>query len=540
MYILSKSYEMIGGKTQHHWKSLIHNGVLFPPLYIQKNIPVIVNNKEIILPKQSEEYALMYAKFIDSDYNTNNFKKNFWKDFKPTLIGTNINSLDEINFSLMQKYLEEEKENKKNITKEEKEKIKTEQDKIEEPYKYCMIDDIKTPVGNYKIEPTGIFLGRGNHPKSGRIKKRIFPEDIILNLSRDAPIPKINLGDNYKWGNIVHEKNHIWLATWNDNITGKNKYVFTSVEGIFKSKSDEDKFDIARSLKKKIKIIREIYQKELESDNLTSKQLGTALYFIDNFALRVGSSKDAKEEADTVGVTSLRIEHITLLENNTIKLDFLGKDSVRYCKKLHVSDIVYKNLILFLENKTKKEQLFDLINANTINTYLNSFLKGLTAKVWRTFNASYLFQKEIDKINNNKNIDSYNIEQLISLFNQANTEVALLCNHQKNINLNLDISMTKMNDKIKELKKKREKYKENKNREKLKNIEIKIKLLKLKKETKIKMKNVSLSTSKNNYIDPRIIFAFIKRYNIPPEKIFSEPLLKRFAWASNVDKDFVF
>ena len=54
------------------------------------------------------------------------------------------------------------------------------------------------------------------------------------------------------------------------------------------------------------------------------------------------------------------------------------------------------------------------------------------------------------------------------------------------------------------------------------------------------MKNVSLGTSKNNYIDPRIIFAFIKKFEIPPERIFTESLLKRFEWASIVDKDFRF
>jgi len=46
--------------------------------------------------------------------------------------------------------------------------------------------------------------------------------------------------------------------------------------------------------------------------------------------------------------------------------------------------------------------------------------------------------------------------------------------------------------------------------DKVKKIQIKIKCYKLKKETKVKMKNVSLGTSKNNYIDPRIIFSFIK------------------------------
>jgi len=54
------------------------------------------------------------------------------------------------------------------------------------------------------------------------------------------------------------------------------------------------------------------------------------------------------------------------------------------------------------------------------------------------------------------------------------------------------------------------------------------------------MKNVSLGTSKQNYIDPRIIFAFIKKYEISKERLFTEQLLKRFEWASLVDSDFRF
>ena len=65
-------------------------------------------------------------------------------------------------------------------------------------------------------------------------------------------------------------------------------------------------------------------------------------------------------------------------------------------------------------------------------------------------------------------------------------------------------------------------------------------MIKLKKEAKLKMKNVSLGTSKQNYIDPRIIFAFIKKYDIPPEKIYTEKLLNRFKWASIVDKNYKF
>jgi len=231
------------------------------------------------------------------------------------------------------------------------------------------------------------------------------------------------------------------------------------------------------------------------------------------------------------------------MENNTIKLDFLGNDSVRYCKKVNVIPAVYENLIEFTKNKTKKDDLFDLINSSILNEYLDSFLEGLTAKVWRTYNASYLFQKEIDKIKEEKIalIDpNEKLNFLISMFNQANTTVALLCNHQKNVSKGNDDAIDKIDERIKELKKKKSKYIERKDKDKLLKVETKIKLYKLKKETKEKMKNVSLSTSKNNYIDPRIIFSFMKRFDIPPEKLFTQQLIDRFKWASSVDKDYKF
>ena len=532
-----KYFLLGGGKPQ--WTVLQHNGPIFPPEYIPHNIPIIVNNKEIILPKEAEEFATIYAKYIDSDYTQNNtFKKNFWKDFKKLIPNLNINSLDDIDFSLIQKYIIVQKEKAKLITKEEKEKKKEQQDILDEPYKYCIIDGVQQQVGNFKIEPPGIFLGRGNHPKSGYIKKRVYPNDVTINLSKDAKVPEPNI--HGKWKKVIHDNTSIWLASWKDEITGKTKYVFTSMDSFFKSKSDEAKFDLARKLKKNINKIREDYEKQLVSDELKNRQLATALYFIDNLALRVGGAKDTKEAADTVGVTSLRVEHIMLMEDNYIKLDFLGKDSIRYCKRIQVSDSVYKNLQDFIKDKNKKDDLFDLVNSSSLNEYLNNIMEGLTAKVWRTYNASTLFQKEIDKVKDEKLSEfepNDRLNYLLAMFNQANAAVALLCNHQKNVNKSLDSTLDKINEMIKKLK---EKMKKTKNKDKIKTIKGKILSLKLKKETKTKMKNVSLGTSKDNYIDPRIIFTFIKKFEIPPEKILQQKSLKRFEWANKYDKDYRF
>jgi DNA topoisomerase-1 len=533
------------GKPQ--WTVFRHNGPFFPPKYEAHKTPIIYQGREIVLPELAEEYITLYAKYIGTEYTDNpKFNKNFFYDLKKVLPNELKEAkLEDIDMSKIQDYLQVESEKKKNMTKEEKDELKKNNNEIEEPYKYCVIDGAKQKVGNYKIEPPGIFLGRGDHPKSGMIKRRIKPEDITLNLDKEAPIPKINIDskDEMKWGKIIHDNSVIWLATWKDDITGKNKYIFTSMESIFKSKSDESKFDLAKKLKRKANKIRDQYENQLNSDENKVRQLATALYFIDHLALRVGGKKDKKEQADTVGVTSLRVEHISLAPPNIVKLDFLAKDSVRFCKKINVTKPVFDNLIMFTNSKNRKDQLFDLISASSINQYLDDFMEGLTAKVWRTYNASTIFQKELDKINEEKVLsihESDRINYLLNMFNQANTTVALLCNHQKKVSSTLDEQIEKLEQKIKELKKKKKKYLENKKKELAEKTDSKLKLYKLKKESKLKMKNVSLGTSKMNYIDPRIIFAFMKKFNIPEDKLFTSALLSRFEWASSVDKDYRF
>ena len=533
------------GKPQ--WTVFRHNGPMFPPEYEPHKITIKFKGEEVVLPELAEEYATLYAKYLGTEYvEKPKFNKNFFKDFKEVLPDNMKNStIDDFDFTKIKAHLDKESEKRKNMTKEEKEKIKKQNEIIEEPYKHCVIDGAKQTVGNFKIEPPGIFLGRGEHPKLGMVKKRIRPEDVTLNLDENAPTPKINIDPNnrMKWGNIIHDNSVIWLATWKDEINGKNKYVFTSMDSIFKSKSDESKFDLARKLKRKANTIRQQYENQLNSDDNRVRQLATALYFIDNLALRVGGKKDSKEEADTVGVTSLRVEHITLLPPNIVKLDFLAKDSVRFCKKVNVSKPVFDNLMVFTSNKSKKEQLFDLISASTMNSYLDNFMSGLTAKVWRTYNASTLFQKEIDKINEEKVKaihENERVSYLITMFNQANTTVALLCNHQKSVSGKFDEQIDKISEKIKLLKKKKKKYAEKKNKEMVAKLDSKIKLYKLKKNQKSGMKNVSLGTSKMNYIDPRIIYAFIKRFDIPENMVLTSSLTKRFTWASEVDSSYRF
>lgn len=561
-------YNQFGGKANNEskWTTFSHNGVLFPESYEPHGVPLIYDGKKIVLKPDSEEYATIYAKFTETDYVKNKiFNKNFFNDWAKILKADGykeITNFELCDFSLILKHLLEHKEKKKNMSKEEKQKEKEKKEKFEAKFKVAYVDGKEQATGNFRIEPPGIFLGRGCHPKAGKIKKRVYPEDITLNLDSKASIPELpKFMSGHKWGKIIHDNTLEWLASWKDDISGKTKYVWLGAKSDFKAKSDEYKFDMARKLAKNILEIRRTNMNNIIASDVNekTKQLASALYLIDNLALRVGNEK-GDDEADTVGVCSLRVEHIKFLPDNKIELDFLGKDSVRYQNIVKIDPEVYLVLTNFTKNKKKTDDLFDLINPQMLNQYLGAMMEGLTAKVFRTYNASKLFQTELNEINKQiekmNNDDTNKINLILDMYNKANIKVALLCNHQKNVSKSFNEQIEKVNEKIIEIKKKKkelEKEKEtmNKNdkkdKEKISKLNEKITKIKNKlieaenkKDIKMELKNLSLTTSKTNYIDPRITIAFFKKHNLPLEKIFSQTLRDKFFWAMDVSDDWIF
>ncbi len=556
-------YNQFGGKRNEDakWTTFSHNGVLFPDPYIPHKVPLIYDGKKIVLDPESEEYATIYAKFIDTEYVKNRvFNKNFFADWKPILKKGGhgeINDLDKCDFSLIVDHILKHKEAKANMSKEEKTKLKEQKDKFEEKFKVALVDGKEQPTGNFRIEPPGIFLGRGCHPLAGKIKQRVFPEDIIINIDSKSKVPPMpSFYKDHKWKDVIHDNTLEWLASWKDTITGKMKYVWLGAKSDFKAKSDQHKFDLARKLKTVIGSIRRTNFNNITSSSVDTKtkQLATALYLIDNLALRVGNEK-GDDEADTVGVCSLRVEHVKLLDDNKIKLDFLGKDSVRYVNTVQIQPEVYRVLATFINGKKPSEDLFDEINPAMLNTYLKTMMEELTAKVFRTYNASKLFQEEVDEID--KSIDKLDqddkekINLILDMYVRANIKVAMMCNHQKNVSKSFNEQIEKIDDKIRELKiKKKElesmignetdKEKKNKIKEKIAKVKSQIQIAENKKDLKIELKSYSLTTSKTNYIDPRITIAFFKKHNLPLEQVFTKALIDKFFWAMDVPKDWKF
>jgi len=461
------------------WDTLIHNGLLFPELYKPHNIPLKYKNKLIKLSPEAEEYAMLYVKYLKTEHiNNENFNKNFWNDWKKIVNEkkNKISSFSDCDFSKYEEIYYKNKNNNNNKIFDEKE---------EDKYRYALVDGRKEEVGNFKIEPPGIFIGRGDNPNIGKIKKRIYPSDVTINISDKNKI------DNIGWKNIINDNTVEWIASWKDDITQKTKYVWLSQSSEFKTQNDINKFDLAKMLKKKMPLIKYINNSLLISEKKKEKQIATALFFIDKLSLRVGGEK-SEDDTDTVGVTTLRVEHLKISKDNILELDFLGKDSIPYKNKILVDDIIGDNIRSFIDNKNNKEQVFNLVKYSDMNSYLQNLMTGLTAKVFRSYNASNLFQKELNKIikHNDLDVKKKSNKEIIEEYNIANGKVAKLLNHQK----------------------------------------------KIKNDGK---NNISITTSKENYIDPRISVTFAKKINIPISKIFTKKQLSKFNWALTYN-DYVF
>jgi DNA topoisomerase-1 len=172
-----------------------------------------------------------------------------------------------------------------------------------------------------------------------------------------------------------------------DHDSASFKYLHLNAQSRFKGQSDLKKFEKARRLGEVIEMIRGDYTQKMSGGGLRNQQIGTAIYLIDKLALRVGNEKN-EDEADTVGCCSLRVEHVEINAGCHVTLAFLGKDSMRYCNKIKVIPQAFKNLQKFKSGKRPNQPLFCQIDAGALNTYLKRFMPGLSAKVFRTYNAS--------------------------------------------------------------------------------------------------------------------------------------------------------
>lgn len=366
------------------WTTLEHKGPVFAPPYerVPRNVRFFYDGKPLELSEESEEAATFYAKMLNHDYCTKDvFNNNFFKDFRKSMTSKEkeiIKDFRKCNFQEMHEFFLAESEKRKAATKEEKLIKKNENEALVKEYGFCMIDGHKEKIGNFRLEPPGLFRGRGEHPKMGMIKRRIAASDVSINCGKQSKVPSPPPGQ--RWKEVRHDNTVTWLASWIENVQGQVKYIMLNPSSKLKGEKDHIKYETARRLDKVIDKIRATYRDEWKSKEMRVRQRAVALYFIDKLALRAGNEKD-EDQADTVGCCSLRVEHVQLHKElngkeNVVVFDFPGKDSIRYYNEVEVEKRVFKNLELFMENKKEGDDLFDRLNTQVLNEHLKELMDG--------------------------------------------------------------------------------------------------------------------------------------------------------------------
>ena len=551
------------------WKTLQHNGILFPPDFESKGIKIKIRGENVPLNLLQEEMVYQWSKKKDAPkpgvtekyIEDPTFQKNFVSDFSKAF-NEKFKSLQyaDIDFSIPYKLVDKEKEEKELLTKEDKKALAIKRKEIREEmktkYGKAIIDGKEVEVGNYMAEPPGIFMGRGDHPMRGRYKPRATDKDVTLNLGKEAKIPKGN------WGKIVHDRDSMWIANWMDILTQKRKYVWLADTAGIKQERDQAKYDKARNLSKEIESVKTQIVKDMQNKEQKTKRIATACYLIYRTAMRVGDEKDP-DEADTVGATTLRKEHVKLTENE-IQFDFLGKDSVRWKETIPAEGHdkqFYDNLKESISNKKDSEEIFDGITSRHVNAYYSTIVKGLSAKVFRTYLASSVVSKYL---RSHDNIKSESDMKKMFHGKLANLNAAIMCNHKRTIPKNFELSLQKKKDTLKNVGKtkpweksevllkkaqskivKTEKQKKEKN-ERIKKIKTVIRKSKGKHVERIeklelqinlteKTRDYNLGTSLRNYIDPRIFKTWTDEVGAEWEKLYTSALQKKFLWVKNIN-----
>ncbi|EGW11706.1 DNA topoisomerase I, mitochondrial [Cricetulus griseus] len=351
-----------------------------------------------------------------------------------------------------------------------------------------------------------------------------------------------------------------FFRDWRKEMTAEERKLITHLDKcdfVEIHKHFMEKTEARRTLPREKKQVFQNLQHFMED-----KDPGDNLFDALTLALRTGNEKEEGETADTVGCCSLPVEHVRLHgkadgQEHVVELDFLGKDSIRYNNRVTVEKLVFQNLQHFMEDKDPGDNLFDALTTASLNKHLQGLMEGLTARVFRTYNASVTLQEQLRVLTRAED----SLTSKVLAYNRANRAVAILCNHQRAIPKTFEKSMQKLQQKIEtkkaqvteaqvELEKSKADLRTRggsksksflRKQQRLLKLEEQLARLHKKATDKEENKQVALGTAKLNYLDPRISIAWCKRFGVPIEKIYHKTQRERFAWAFNrADKDFEF
>jgi len=509
-------------------KQLVHSGVIVP-VYEPKGFSIRYKGKALKLTPEQEEIAVAWVKKLGTDYVKDPvFVRNFVKDFSKAL-GVETSSIEDFDFSDIKRWVDEEKATREKMSREQRKAAAEARKKIreetKEKYGYAILNGERVEIG-YTAEPSSIFMGRGKHPLRGRWKQGAKYEDIILNLSPDAPTP--TPPDGGHWKERVFDPNALWVAKWQDKLSGELKYIWLADTVRHKQEREIEKFDRAGELEELIGRVRQHIEKNLASEDSARRKIATVCWLIDNMKMRVGDEKD-KDEADTIGATTLRGSHVKVNGEN-VNFDFLGKDSVRWVKTIKPPPQVVENLRSFIGGP--REEIFSGVRSEKVNAFLGEVMPGLTAKVFRTYHSSRAVKKFLEALDIKPEDPEFKKKYAAMM---ANLEAAILCHHKRKLPKNWAESLKKKEERVRALKAQlRDVRKKPRSPAREKRVESLTKRIE-EAETKVKLaratRDYNLGTSLKSYIDPRHYVRWAKELEYDWKKIYPITLQRKFTWA---------
>jgi DNA topoisomerase-1 len=419
-----------------------HNGVMVPPEYEPQGLSVKIKGELRTLKPREEERIVAWAKKIGTPYVDDPvFASNFHNDLSQ-LMGEKIRPSD-VDYSEIFASVVEEREFKKAMPREAKKKLAEGRKVIrkanKEKYDYAIIDGDRCELGNYRVEPSSIFMGRGKHPYRGKWKEGPRHSDVILNHSKGVPPPE---GD---WLRIDWDPESIWVAKWKDKLTGKMKYVWPHDSSPVKQKAEIAKFNKAIELRKNLAKINKHIKENMTHEDIKRRKTATVCYLINDLKFRVGDEKDEEEEADTVGASSLRAEHICINDDGSVTFDFLGKDSIQLILTAELDDQVTANLKEFME-ASNRGTLFSEVNSSVVSEFLDEVMEGISAKVFRTCYATQAVESKLKEVKVPQDAPDYYKKHVATI---ANLEAAMTCNHKRAISPSWAASLERQKERLK-------------------------------------------------------------------------------------------
>jgi DNA topoisomerase-1 len=551
---------------KNRFKSLSWEGPQFPDPY--KITPGFKLHGKQISPICEE----MFDKLADwryTDYWASPiFQRNAWASWKRTLpkelVSLKMADFDK-EFETRRKIHEAAKATKMARPREEREAEKLEREAKKQRYGYATVDGVRTPIGGYLIEAPNFIIGRGDAVFTGCWKERVEPEQVTVNIVGD-PVKTREL--KAKGFIVVSNPGVIWLFHYKMNLVNSTyspvKKVNFAPASEFIHENEESKYDKTMSLVGKWKQMSDAIKNGFKSPDIKTRQASGIAYLMMKTGIRIGG-EGAKNEAGTVGASTLRIEHLSL-NGNILKTNFKGKDSVTDKREIEIDSWAIPAFNEFLSGKPRGTKVFDKVSGGEASKLIKSVVPNASPKVFRTANACVVL---VEELRGHPVDPSWSDVKKKAVLVKANLAAAKQLNHQKNVSKNygeqeakskdrvagaierekerqqrardqlLKIkdqvaaakqlwSGEKLRDKLASLKERADKIKAQVSRA-AEGVEKARAALEMKKETK----NIALGTSLGAYCSPKLVYSWCADVGLPPEKVYTKSLIAKQQWADS-------